>query len=163
MSILAPFSRPFPKVDFWMHFGRPLAHCWLPFGSLWLTFGALWLPFGSLWLPFGSLLGPFCSLLAPFGSLWFPFAHFWCPLVASWLPFAPFWLPFATTWQPFGSISQHLLPTLSAPAKGGISRQGRGRGKPLPQGILGKRGVDGTMGAAKPPIAQGLVGLKQKP
>ena len=76
LGLLAPFSRPFPKVDFLMHFGRPLAHFWLtlahfwlPLAHLWLIFGALWLPFGSLWLPFGSLLVPFGSLLVPLGSL----------------------------------------------------------------------------------------------
>ena len=63
------FSRPFPKVDFLMHFGRPLGHLSLPFGSPWLPFGSLWLTFGSLWLPFGSLLAPFGSLLVPLGSL----------------------------------------------------------------------------------------------
>ena len=75
----APFSRPFPKVDFLMHFGRHLAHLclpfgslWRPFGSLWLTFGSLWLTFGFLWLPFGSLLVPFGSLLVPLGSLLSP-------------------------------------------------------------------------------------------
>jgi len=31
---------------------------------------------------------------------------------------------------------------------------GRGRGKPLLQGILGKEGFDGTAGASKPPVAQ---------
>ena len=67
--ISAPFSRPFPKVDFLMHFGRPLAHLWLPFGSPWLSFGSRWRPFGSLGLPFGSLWLPFGSLLVPFGSL----------------------------------------------------------------------------------------------
>ena len=70
----APFSRPFPKVDFWMHFGRPLAHFWLPFGSRWLTFGSLWLTFGSRWLTFGSLWLPFGSLLVSLGSLLVPFA-----------------------------------------------------------------------------------------
>ena len=58
------FSRPFLKVDFWMHFGRPLAHFGLPFGALWLPFGSLWLPFGFLWLPFSELLVPFGSLFA---------------------------------------------------------------------------------------------------
>ena len=76
MSLLAPFSRPFPKVDFLMHFGRPWAHLWLPFGSPWLVFGALWLTLGSLWLhlpsfgrPFGSNCLPFGSLLSPSGSI----------------------------------------------------------------------------------------------
>ena len=69
----APFSRPFPKVDFWMHFGRPLAHFGLPFGSPWLPFGTLWLTFGALWLP-----------LAPF----------WLPLASFWLTFGVFWLTF---------------------------------------------------------------------
>ena len=75
-SLLAPFSRSFPKTDLLMHFGRPLAHFWLPFGSHWLpfgsrrlTFGSLWLIFGSLWLPFGSLLVSLGSLLVPFASL----------------------------------------------------------------------------------------------
>ena len=68
-TFLATFSRPFPKLDFWMHFGRPLAHHWLPFGSPWPPFGSLWFPFGSLWLPFGSLWLPFGLLLVPFGSL----------------------------------------------------------------------------------------------
>ena len=63
----APFSRPFPKLDFWMHFGHPLAPFGLPFGSLWLPFGSPWLPFGTLWLTFGALWLPFGSLLGPFG------------------------------------------------------------------------------------------------
>ena len=63
------FSRPFPNIDFWMHFGRPLAHFCFPFGALGFTFGALWFPFGSLWLPFGSLLVSLGSLLVPFPSL----------------------------------------------------------------------------------------------
>ena len=63
------FSRSFPKVDFLMHFGRPLAHLWLPFRSPWLPFGSLWLTFGSLWLTFGSLCLPVGSLLVSFGSL----------------------------------------------------------------------------------------------
>ena len=57
------FSRPCPKVDFWMHFGRPLAPFGLPFGSLWPLLGSLWLTFGSLWFPFGALLVPLGSLL----------------------------------------------------------------------------------------------------
>ena len=82
-TFLATFSRPFPKVDFLMHFGRPLAHFglpfgspWLPFGTLWLTFGALWLPFGAIWLPFGTLWLTFGSLLASFGSLLISPGHF---------------------------------------------------------------------------------------
>ena len=63
------FSRPFPKVDFWMHFGRPLAHPWLPLSSLWL-------PFGALWLPLGSLLAPF-SFQWP--CFWYHLAHFCSP------------------------------------------------------------------------------------
>ena len=73
LSLLAPFSRPFPKVDFLMHFGRPLAHFGLPFGSLWLPFGSLLAPFGSLWLTFGSLWLPLAHIFAPFGSLFAPF------------------------------------------------------------------------------------------
>ena len=67
------FSRPFPKVDFLMHFGRTLAHFGLPFGSLWLAFGSLLAPFGSLWLTFGSLWLPLAHIFAPFGSLFGPF------------------------------------------------------------------------------------------
>ena len=65
-TLLAPFSRPFPKIDFLIHFGRPLAHFWHPLASKWL-------PLGSRWLPFGSLLALFGSLLHPFGSLWLAF------------------------------------------------------------------------------------------
>ena len=61
-ALLVPFSRPFPKIDFGMHFGRPLAPFWrplapfwLPLAPFWLTFGALWLTFGALWLTFGAL------------------------------------------------------------------------------------------------------------
>ena len=71
-SLLAPFSRPFPKIDFWMHFGCPLAPFWLRFGSLWLPFAPFWLPFRSLWHPLGDLLAPIGSLLAPVGSLLLP-------------------------------------------------------------------------------------------
>ena len=77
---LAPFSRPFPKLDFWMHFGHPLAHFGLPFGSLWLPFGSLWLPFGSPWLPFGTLWLTFGTLWSPFGPLWIPFDSLLVPL-----------------------------------------------------------------------------------
>ena len=82
------FSRPFPKIDFLMHFGRPLAHFWLPFGSRWLPFCARWLTFGSLWAPF-----------------WLPLAHFWLPLAHFWLPLAPFWLTFGVPWLTFGALS----------------------------------------------------------
>ena len=67
--IFATFSRPCPKVDFWIHFGRPVAPFGLPFGSLWLLLGSLWLTFGPLWLTLGSLWLTFASLLPPFGSL----------------------------------------------------------------------------------------------
>ena len=68
-TVFPSFLRPFPKVDFLMHFGRPLAHLWFPFGTPWPPFDSLWLPFGSLWLPFASLWLPFGSLLVPLGSL----------------------------------------------------------------------------------------------
>ena len=38
MFYFSSFSQPVPKVDFWMHFGRPLAHFWLPCASLWRSF-----------------------------------------------------------------------------------------------------------------------------
>ena len=86
----APFSRPFPKVDVLMHFGRPLAHFWLPFGSLLAPLGSLLAPVGSLLAPFGSLLAPFrlhfCHfnwLWIPFGSIWLPFAYFFLFLTPS--------------------------------------------------------------------------------
>ena len=63
------FWRHFSKVDFLIHFGRPLSHFGCPLAHLWFPFGSPWLPFGSLWLPFGSLLMPFGSLLVPLGSL----------------------------------------------------------------------------------------------
>ena len=63
------FWRHFSKVDFLIHFGRPLSHFGCPLAHLWFPFGSPWLPFGSLWLPFGSLLVPFGSLLVPLGSL----------------------------------------------------------------------------------------------
>ena len=107
-AILFPsFSRPFPKIDFWMHFGRPLA----PF----------WLPFGSRLAPFDSLLAPFGSLLAPFGTLWATFSlqltHFWCYL-AHFCPFggsfsnfshrfAPFWFIFVKIRK---DINKHPFP-----------------------------------------------------
>ena len=51
------FSRPLPKIAFWMHIGRPLA-----------PFGCLLAPFRFLLIPFGCLLDPFrCQL-----------AHFFC-------------------------------------------------------------------------------------
>ena len=78
----AYFSRPFPninfrihKIDFWMHFGRPLAHFWHPLASKWLPFGSRWLPFGSLSAPFGSLLHPFGSLWLTFGTLFAEFSR----------------------------------------------------------------------------------------
>ena len=83
-TFLATFSRPFPKVDFLMHFGRPLAHFGLPFGSPWLPFGTLWLTFGALWLPFGSLLVPLGSLLVPLGSLLVPLSLDFLIFGASW-------------------------------------------------------------------------------
>ena len=65
-DILATFSRPFPKVDFLMHFGCPLAHFWLPLGALWHPLAHFWHPFGfflvslgSLWVPFGSVIHDF--------------------------------------------------------------------------------------------------------
>ena len=88
-------------IDFWLHFGRPLAPFGPPLGSLWLPFGSLSAHFGSLWLPFGLSLAPLCSLwatlwlqlvpfwrsLAPFATLGHSFSHFWCPV-------APFFLIF---------------------------------------------------------------------
>ena len=94
LGLLAPFSRPFPKIDFLMHFGRPLAHFGLPFGSPWLPFGTLWLTFGALWLPFGAIWLPFGTLWLTFGTLWLPLGPFWLPLASFWLTFGVFWLTF---------------------------------------------------------------------
>ena len=121
-SVLVPFSRPFPKVDFWMHFGRPLVRFWLHlgavglhFGALGLHFGALWLPFGSLWLtlapfwlPLGSLWVAFGSLLAPFGSLWVPVGSLWLLFGSLWLTFCSFWLTF-TPFSHFGRLLASFL------------------------------------------------------
>ena len=62
------FSRPFPNIYFFLHFGRPLAHFWHPWASKWLTFGSPWLSFGLLWESFGSLLAPFGCLWLTFGT-----------------------------------------------------------------------------------------------
>ena len=86
-NLLATFSRPFPKVDFWIHFVRPFALFWLPFGALGLHFGALGLPLAPFWLP-----------LVHF---WFPLAHFWLPLAHFWLTFGVFWLTFTVSWSLF--------------------------------------------------------------
>ena len=75
-SILAPFLRPFPNVDFRMDLGRLLA------------------PFWPLWLLFGSRLAP----------VWHPLAPFWHPLAPVWLPLALFWSPLAPYWLRFGSF-----------------------------------------------------------
>ena len=95
--LLRSSSRPYPKDDFLMHLGRPLAHFWLlvalfglPLGWFWLPLGSLLVPFGSRWLTFGSRWLTFGSLLAPFGSL---LAHFWCPLAHFWCPFLHFCSP----------------------------------------------------------------------
>ena len=86
MSLFAPFSRPFPNIDFGMHFGRPLAHFWHPLGSNWLPFGLLWLLLAPFWHPL--------ALLAPLAPFWHPLAPFWPPFGSLWLPLAPFWLHF---------------------------------------------------------------------
>jgi len=73
---LTTFSRPCPKIDFWLQFGCSLGSLWAPFG---IPFASLWfplIPFGSLFAPRGSLLAPVGTVLA---SLWFPwrsFSHF---------------------------------------------------------------------------------------
>ena len=91
----APFSQPFPKIDFLTHFGRSLAHFGLPFGSPWLPFGSLLALLGSLWATFwlqlahfGRPLAPFCS---PRGSI---FSLFGSPGVV----FGPF---LEITWKMF--------------------------------------------------------------
>merc|ERR1712110_535710 len=52
------FSRPFPKLDFLMHFGRSLAPFWLPFAPFGVPLAPFWHPFGSFWLPFGAIWLP---------------------------------------------------------------------------------------------------------
>ena len=74
--VLAPFSSPCPKLDFWMHFGHPLAHFGIALGPFslpstpfWLTVAALWLTFGTRGLTFGQPCTRFSqswSLLASF-------------------------------------------------------------------------------------------------
>ena len=86
---IASFSRPFPKVDFWMHLGRPLAHFWHPSGSNWLSFGSLWLPFRSLWPPFGTLFAPCWFLLGPSGVILTAVGHILSPFRFRWRHLAP--------------------------------------------------------------------------
>ena len=95
-AVLAFVSRPFPKIDFWMHFGHHLAPFWFPFGSLWLPLGSLWAPFGSLWGPFGVPLAPVSTLLAPFGSILAPIGSNWLSFVALWLVLLPARMHFLT-------------------------------------------------------------------
>ena len=61
IALGAPFSRPFPNIDLWMHFGRLLAPFRLPLGSFWLPLVPFWLPLGIFWVVFGAI--------------WFTFAH----------------------------------------------------------------------------------------
>merc|ERR1711953_1379743 len=76
------FSRPFPKLDFLMHFGRSLAPFWLHFGSLWVPLAPFWHPFGSLLLPFGAIWLPFGSLLPPLATSGSILAPFFAPLAS---------------------------------------------------------------------------------
>ena len=87
-TFLAPFSRPFPKIDFWMHFGRPLAPFWLPLAPFWLPFGHFWLHFGPFWPHFGP---------------------FWCHFGPLRLHFAPFWRHFAVLAPIFAPFSISAL------------------------------------------------------
>ena len=64
------FPLPVPKNDFWMHFGRPLAHFGLHFGSLWLPLAPIFTPVGSLFAPFGSLLLHFLTLGVSWRRFW---------------------------------------------------------------------------------------------
>jgi len=50
-SIWHPFSQLFPHIDFLIHFGRPLAHFWLPFASRWLSLGAFRSQKSTVWYP----------------------------------------------------------------------------------------------------------------
>ena len=43
-SLSVSFSRPFPQVGSWMHFGRPLVYLWTPFGSPSCFLVPSWLP-----------------------------------------------------------------------------------------------------------------------
>ena len=88
----SPVSRPFPKVDFLMHFGRPLAHFWLPLAHFWRPLAPFWLPLAPLWLPFGSLLVPFGSLLVALGSLLVTLALDFLTFGASWCHFLYFYI-----------------------------------------------------------------------
>ena len=110
-SLLAPFSRPFPKVDFWMRFGHPVAPFWLPFGALGLHFGAVWLPSGSLLAPLGFTLAPFWLPLAPFGSLLALFNYPSAPFSSIFHYFSPFlfvFMAFCLEFDPKPYFSTHL-------------------------------------------------------
>ena len=152
--LFAYFWLRFPNIDFWMHFGRHSAPFWLslaPFGSVLAPFWSLWFAFRLCFTPLGRVISHLSANFSHWLIFGRSLAHFWLPLVFLWVLLAPFWhpsaalahfclllvpfgcllapfcpllAPFASTCEPFGSISQHLLPRLSAPPKGGISRQG---------------------------------------
>ena len=79
-SLFRLFSLPFPKVDFFMHFGHPLARFGCPLGFIWAVLGTLWATFKSFLAPFGLHLSSFWH---PLGSIWTLFgsvlASFWYP------------------------------------------------------------------------------------
>ena len=79
--IFATFSRPCPKVDFWMHFGRPLAHLWLPFGSplaaFWLLLAHFWCALAHFWRPWDHFCSPLRSIFTLLRSPGVIFNSFW--------------------------------------------------------------------------------------
>ena len=78
-----PFWRPFSDIDFYMHFGRPLAPLWHPLGSILAPFGTFWVHFGPSWHPLGSILVALGTILAPFSTSGRHFGKktiFWHPI-----------------------------------------------------------------------------------
>ena len=50
VSFWRSFLPPFPKIDFLMNFGYPLAPFWLPLATFWLPLAVFGYPFGALLL-----------------------------------------------------------------------------------------------------------------
>ena len=70
------FSEHFPKIDFWMHFGGPLAPFWLPLAPFWLPLAPFWFPFPLFSLPFDTIWRSFAHPGIRFSHFELPQRHF---------------------------------------------------------------------------------------
>ena len=120
------FSRLFPKLDFFMHFGCPLAPFWFNlahFGSLLAPF---WLHFAPFWLLLGSLLFPFGSFLITFASLLFTLAFIFALLLSFTIFLTTFhgkiifFFILGLFWHHFWAISALFFEAFSASIFGSI-------------------------------------------